>query len=167
VIGTLTMRISGHYLPLSTIAWGLSLYYLFGNLELLGKHDGINGIPPSPSASSASAMGALYLLIWAVVLLALVSVVNLLDSRRPRGACAQGRRHARGHGRRYGPAEDRHLRLRGRAGGHLGLAVRAPAAGGQSHALRPQYGIEYLLMAVVGGAGHVGARSSVRACWRC
>ena len=24
---------AGHYLPLATIAWGISLYYLFGNLD--------------------------------------------------------------------------------------------------------------------------------------
>src|SRR5262250_3097406 len=29
VLGLLTVRLSGHYLPLGTIAWGLSLYYLF------------------------------------------------------------------------------------------------------------------------------------------
>ena len=35
----------GHYLPLATIAWGISLYFLFGNLEFLGGHTGITGIP--------------------------------------------------------------------------------------------------------------------------
>ena len=35
----------GHYLPLATIAWGISLYYLFGNLEFLGGHTGMTGIP--------------------------------------------------------------------------------------------------------------------------
>lgn len=45
VLGAVTMRLSGHFLPLGTIAWGLALFYLFGNLELLGKYDGINGIP--------------------------------------------------------------------------------------------------------------------------
>ncbi|POM19548.1 hypothetical protein CSX04_00933 [Burkholderia cepacia] len=44
VLGAVTMRLSGHFLPLGTIAWGLALFYLFGNLELLGKYDGINGI---------------------------------------------------------------------------------------------------------------------------
>src|SRR5262249_9201949 len=34
VLGLLTVRLSGHYLPLGTIAWGLSLYFLFGELEL-------------------------------------------------------------------------------------------------------------------------------------
>ena len=36
VLGLLTLRLSGHYLPLGTIAWGISLYYLFGNLGFLG-----------------------------------------------------------------------------------------------------------------------------------
>ena len=27
-VGVITLRMSGHYLPLATIAWGLSLYYL-------------------------------------------------------------------------------------------------------------------------------------------
>src|SRR5690625_6655646 len=46
IIGAVTMRLSGHYLPLGTIAWSLSIYYLFGNLSFLGQHDGISGIPP-------------------------------------------------------------------------------------------------------------------------
>src|SRR6185437_5940481 len=35
VIGALTLRLGGHYLPLSTIAWGLSIPLLFGNIEAL------------------------------------------------------------------------------------------------------------------------------------
>src|SRR5690606_14538164 len=44
-IGAITMRLSGHFLPLGTIAWGLSLYYLYGNSAALGKFDGVGGIP--------------------------------------------------------------------------------------------------------------------------
>ena len=39
------MRLAGHYLPLSTIAWGLSLYFLAGNLAFLGGHTGISNVP--------------------------------------------------------------------------------------------------------------------------
>src|SRR5690554_5422707 len=46
VLGAITLRLSGHYLPLGTIAWGLSLYYLFGNIDAFGKYDGIAGIQP-------------------------------------------------------------------------------------------------------------------------
>src|ERR1700704_7097739 len=30
-IGALTLRLDGHFLSLSTIAWGISIYFLFGN----------------------------------------------------------------------------------------------------------------------------------------
>ena len=45
ILGLITVRLSGHYLPLGTIAWGISLYFLFGNVEFLGGHTGITGIP--------------------------------------------------------------------------------------------------------------------------
>ena len=45
VLAWVTLRMSGHYLPLATIAWGLSLYYLLGNIDALGKYDGLLGIP--------------------------------------------------------------------------------------------------------------------------
>src|SRR5690348_12722840 len=45
LLGVLTLRLAGHYLPLGTLAWGLSLYFLFGNLQLLGGHAGISGLP--------------------------------------------------------------------------------------------------------------------------
>src|SRR5205085_9988364 len=45
VLAWVTLRMSGHYLPLATIAWGLSLFYLLGNLDFLGKYDGLLGIP--------------------------------------------------------------------------------------------------------------------------
>src|SRR5213082_2393620 len=34
-LGAITLRLSGHYLPISTIAWGIAIYFLFGNMELL------------------------------------------------------------------------------------------------------------------------------------
>ncbi|MEO6032464.1 MAG: branched-chain amino acid ABC transporter permease, partial [Burkholderiaceae bacterium] len=45
ILGWITLRMSGHYLPLATIAWGLSLYYLLGNIDGLGKYDGLLGVP--------------------------------------------------------------------------------------------------------------------------
>src|SRR4249919_148992 len=45
-LGFITLRMQGHYLPLATIAWGISLFFLFGNLEWLGGHTGMTGIPP-------------------------------------------------------------------------------------------------------------------------
>ena len=31
-LGFITLRMGGHHLPLGTIAWGISLYFLFGNI---------------------------------------------------------------------------------------------------------------------------------------
>src|SRR4030095_7167428 len=45
-IGALTLRLGGHFLPLSTIAWGLSIALLFGNVEALGRHTGLAHVPP-------------------------------------------------------------------------------------------------------------------------
>ncbi|HYM48759.1 MAG TPA: metal-dependent hydrolase, partial [Burkholderiaceae bacterium] len=44
-LGLITLRLSGHYLPLGTIAWGISLYFLFGTSEMLGGHTGRGGLP--------------------------------------------------------------------------------------------------------------------------
>ena len=41
LLGIVTVRLSGHYLPLGTIAWGIGLFYLFSKLEFLGRNDGI------------------------------------------------------------------------------------------------------------------------------
>ena len=45
-LGAITLRLGGHFLPLGTIAWGLSIYFLFGNMDALGRNNGITGVPP-------------------------------------------------------------------------------------------------------------------------
>ena len=54
-LGAVTVKLSGHYLPLGTIAWGMSLYFLFGNLEPLGGYTGLSGVPPLTVAGWALA----------------------------------------------------------------------------------------------------------------
>jgi branched-chain amino acid transport system permease protein len=44
-VGSVTLKLSGHYLPLGTIAWGISLYFIFGTLESMGGQTGMSGIP--------------------------------------------------------------------------------------------------------------------------
>lgn len=44
-LGLVTLRMQGHYLPLATIAWGMSLYYIFGNTPALGGNTGLTDIP--------------------------------------------------------------------------------------------------------------------------
>ncbi|MCB1967224.1 MAG: branched-chain amino acid ABC transporter permease, partial [Candidatus Accumulibacter sp.] len=84
-LGMVTLRLSGHFLPLGTIAWGIALYYLFGNLAALGGHTGISGIPPLQFFDIELRSGReFFYLIWAVLLVIILATRNLLDSREGR-----------------------------------------------------------------------------------
>ncbi|PMS18936.1 metal-dependent hydrolase [Trinickia soli] len=158
VIGAVTMRLSGHFLPLGTIAWGLSLYYLFGNLEALGKYDGINGIPAlSVLGISLQSGRSIYYLIWIVVLVAVVSIQNLLNSRPGRAIRSLRGASVMAEAMGVNTAWMRVVifvyaavlaAISGFLYAHLQRAVN-PTPFGLNH------GIEYLFMAVVGGVGHV------------
>ena len=81
-IGVLTLRLGGHFLPLSTIAWGLSIALLFGNVDAFGRHTGLANVPPLRiGAWSLVEPAAIYYLIWAIVGLAFVFNRNVLQSR--------------------------------------------------------------------------------------
>jgi branched-chain amino acid transport system permease protein len=81
-IGMLTLRLGGHYLPLSTIAWGLAISLLFGNLEALGRHTGLANVPPLQVGPwTLLEPRAIYWLIWALVGAACWFSFNLLRSR--------------------------------------------------------------------------------------
>lgn len=85
ILGALTLKLSGHYLPLGTIAWGLSLYYLFGTVDGLGGQTGVANLPPIYLFGLTLDRGEeMYYLIWAVLLLAIVITQNLLNSREGR-----------------------------------------------------------------------------------
>ncbi len=84
-LGFITLGLSGHYLPLCTIAWGISLFYLFGNMEFLGKFDGITGIPPIDIFGYSLISGAdSFILIWVSVLWVCIGLNNILQSRTGR-----------------------------------------------------------------------------------
>lgn len=157
-IGSITLRLSGHYLPLSTIAWGLSLYYLFGNLEWLGKYDGITGIKPITLLGYSLGTGqGMLLLIWTILLLALAAMRNLLDSRNGRAlrALNGGAVMAEAMGVNTTFMKTRLFLLAallacisGWLYAHLQRAVNPSP-------FNLNAGIEYLFMAVVGGAGYL------------
>jgi len=84
-LGFITLRLSGHFLPLGTIAWGISLYFIFGNLEQMGGHGGIDGIPAVDLFGLELGSGrAFFYVIWATLLAAIVTTQNMLDSREGR-----------------------------------------------------------------------------------
>lgn len=157
-LGAITLRLSGHYLPLCTIAWGLSFYFLFGNLEFLGGHTGVAGVPAIVVAGvSFASPRSLGLVIWGVLLLALWALHNLLDSREGRAirALKGGRVMAESMG-----VDTGRYRIK-----VFVLAALLAALSGWLYAHLQRFinptpfnlniGIEYLFMAVVGGAGHL------------
>ena len=157
-IGAITMRLSGHYLPLGTIAWGLSLFFLFGNLEFLGKYDGLNGIPAINLFGFSLTSGRnMNFLMWGVVLMALVSVLNLLISRPGRAirALKGGGVMAEAMG-----VNTTWLKILAFVLAALLACVSGWLYAHMQRAVNPtpfglNAGIEYLFMAVVGGAGYV------------
>ena len=85
LLGAITLRMGGHYLPLATIAWGISLYFLFGTIPNLGGYTGLTDIVPLKLFGVALTGEKLYYyLIWGVCLAALWVTINLLDSREGR-----------------------------------------------------------------------------------
>ena len=157
-IGALTLRLDGHFLSLSTIAWGISIYFLFGNVASLGQNTGMAGIPPItiltlPLISSQT----IFYLIWLIVGLAMLASANLLNSREGRAI-----RSLRGGNVLLASLGVDIFRIRlvtfvlaallaGLAGwlyAHMNRFV-SPAP----FDVKP--GIEYLLMAMAGGAGHI------------
>jgi branched-chain amino acid transport system ATP-binding protein/branched-chain amino acid transport system permease protein len=85
IVGMVTLRLQGHFLSLSTIAWGLALYFTFGNIAGLGAYNGIGSIPPV-SIGTLPLIGSsqIFYLIWGALLLALIAAHNLLGSRAGR-----------------------------------------------------------------------------------
>jgi len=157
-LGLITVRLSGHYLPLGTIAWGLGLFYLFSKLEFLGRNDGISGIPPLTLGSLKMIdPGSIYFAIWIAVLLCALLTMNLLDSRTGRAIRALRRGHVAAEA--FGIRAPRAKLLvfiyaavlAGLSGwlyAHFQRAANPTPFGAQA-------GIEYLFIAVVGGAGFV------------
>ena len=157
-LGFITLRMKGHYLPLATIAWGISLYYIFGNLEFLGGHTGLAGIPAlSFFGIEMRSERHFYYLIWAIALASLWATRNLLDSRPGRAvrALKGGLEMAEAFGVDAGRLKivifvyaALLACISGWLYAHLQRFVNPTPFG-------INQGIEYLFMAVVGGAGSV------------
>ncbi len=158
VLGAITLRMSGHYLPLATIAWGLTIYYTISNMEFLGKYDGLLGVPPLSVAGQSLGSGrGIYLLIWALALLSALAVTRLLDSRP--GRAIRSLKSGITMAEAMGISTFRYKVI-----AFVLAAVLASISGWLfAHFQRTvnpspfglNRGIEYLFMAVLGGVGHV------------
>jgi branched-chain amino acid transport system permease protein len=92
LLGALTLRLTGHYLPIGTLGWSIAIYYVFANLPALGQHDGLSDIPPlSAFGIELKSSQAFFYLNWAVVALTMWSISNILDSRFGRAVRSGGR----------------------------------------------------------------------------
>jgi branched-chain amino acid transport system permease protein len=158
ILGWITLRMSGHYLPLATIAWGLSLFYLLGNIDALGKYDGLLGVPALRFFGIELNTGrSFFYLLWLLVVLASIAATNLLDSRTGRAlrAVKGGSTMAEAMGVNT---------FRTKVTAFVLAALLASVSGWLfAHFQRTvnpspfglKMGIEYLFMAVIGGVGHV------------
>ena len=158
VLGAITLRMSGHYLPLATIAWGLTIYYTISNMAFLGKYDGLLGVPPITLFGNSLGSGrGIYVLIWLFALAGALAVTHLLDSRP--GRAIRSLKNGTTMAEAMGISTFRYKVI-----AFVVAAVLAAVSGWLfAHFQRTvnpspfglNKGIEYLFMAVLGGVGHV------------
>jgi branched-chain amino acid transport system permease protein len=158
VLAWVTLRMSGHYLPLATIAWGLSLFYLLGNLDFLGKYDGLLGIPALSFFGIRLSTGrSFFYLLWIIVVLAAIAVTHLLDSRVGRAlrAVKGGTTMAEAMG-----VDTFRVKVTAFVLAALLASISGWLFAHFQRTVNPSpfglnMGIEYLFMAVLGGVGYV------------
>jgi branched-chain amino acid transport system ATP-binding protein/branched-chain amino acid transport system permease protein len=157
-LGSLTLKLSGHYLPLGTIAWGISLYFLFGTSETLGGHTGLSGIEPIELFGVPLESGRqIFYLIWLFLLAGVFTTLNLLDSREGRAIRALKGGMVMAESMGVNTSASRMIAFV--------LAAMMACASGWLYAHMQRFvnptpfslhaGIEFLFMAVIGGAGYV------------
>jgi branched-chain amino acid transport system permease protein len=85
LLGLITARLSGHFLALVSVAWGISFFSLFGTLPFLHGFNGIGDIPPlSLGPLSAADRRVNLAIIWLAVAALMAASACLLDSRTGR-----------------------------------------------------------------------------------
>lgn len=158
MLGAITVRLAGHYLPLGTIAWSVAIFYVFGNSYWLGAYNGLSGLPPITIGTiSLADPQRFYFFLCLVLGLAILAAVNLLNSRM--GRAIRSLRVAGAAAESFGINTARikllvfvyAAILAGLSGwlfAHFQRSI-APSAFGLGAS------IEYMLMAVVGGTGSV------------
>ncbi|MDH2346136.1 MULTISPECIES: ATP-binding cassette domain-containing protein [unclassified Bradyrhizobium] len=155
----LTVRLSGHYLPLATLAIAIIAYYLFGSLPWTGGQAGMTDIPAiSIAGYQLRDPKSFYIGIWVALLLLMLGLRNLLDSRP--GRAIRSLRHGTIMAESVG-VDTQAFKI-----ASFVLACLTAALAGWLYAhfqrfLNPSpfsfgQGIEYLFMAVIGGAASIG-----------
>ena len=158
ILGAVTVRLSAHYLALGTLCWGISFFYLFGNVEYLGGHTGIFGVPSlSFGGLSFAGTRSFYIVVWATLVIAVALSYNLLDSRTGRAIRALRRVAVAAEAFGISTAKTRliifvYASLLSATGGWLYVIYQHTVAPG---AFNAEASIYYVLMAIVGGSGQI------------
>jgi branched-chain amino acid transport system permease protein len=157
-LGLITLRLSGHFMPIATLSWGLAIYFVFGNLDILGKHTGLSNVPPvAVGTLSLDRPGFAYYLIWIVLIAFLYACGNLLDSRNGRAIRALRSRAAMAESFGVDVARIKLavFMLAALLAGVSGWFYAHVMGFVSPTAFNVQAGIDYLFMAVLGGAASV------------
>ena len=160
LLGIITVPLSGHYLPLGTLAWGIAIYYLFSKLDFLGRNDGISPVPPlSLAGYDFYDSRTIFYVIWGFVMLGVLTTSNLLNSRT--GRSIRALRGAAGAADSFGVNTQR-TKLIVFVYAALLAAISGWLYAHMQRAVNPTpfgigLSIEYLFMAVAGGTGHPAA----------
>lgn len=87
VIGIPALKLKGHYLAMATLGFGIIIYRIVLATEYFGEADGISEVPPFQLFGTVSVNGDFssrvenYYIAWGLVLLGMVLLRNLIDSR--------------------------------------------------------------------------------------
>ena len=158
-LGAITMRLSGHYLPLGTLAWGISIFYIFGNSAFLGGQTGMTGIPPLQARVVCARLARVPTTSWS-------GLRSWCRSSR-RSTCstaASGARSGRSAATPVAAEAFGVMTARAKLVVFVYAALLAGVAGWlyahfqrtlSASAFGTEANIDYLLMAIVGGVGQV------------
>jgi branched-chain amino acid transport system permease protein len=94
VIGGPVLKLRGHYLAMATLGFGIIIYRVALGTEFLGAADGISDVPGFPLpfglvvSGNSSVRVSNYYLAWGLVILGMVLLLNLIQSRVGRALSA-------------------------------------------------------------------------------
>jgi len=87
ILGVPVLKLKGHYLAMATMGFGLIVYRIVLGSKTFGEADGISNVPPFPLLPGLTVSGDFttrvsnYYIAWGLVVLAMVLLINLINSR--------------------------------------------------------------------------------------
>ena len=87
VIGIPVLKLKGHYLAMATLGFGIIIYRVVLAMEYFGEADGISEVPAFTLFAGLSVSGDFsarvqnYYIAWGLLLIGMVLLLNLIDSR--------------------------------------------------------------------------------------